>query len=89
MNRKTIVVIHSVGPMMLKSTLAQEIVIAIVWAGLPAQDSGNALVHVLNELFFPSGKHPLTVARRESVYPSTTVRADDDYSEVLLLIMGL
>lgn len=82
-NRKTIVVIHSVGPIILERILAQENVIAVVWAGLPGQESGNALVDILYGLYSPSGKLPYTIAKDESDYPAMVVPADDNYSEGL------
>lgn len=42
----TIVVIHSVGPVMLDDFVDNTNVTAIVWAGLPGQESGNSLVSV-------------------------------------------
>lgn len=39
-NRNTIVVIHSVGPLILERILASPNVVAIVWAGIPGQESG-------------------------------------------------
>ena len=40
-NKKTIVVIHSVGPLILESILSNPNVVAIVWAGIPGQESGR------------------------------------------------
>ena len=84
-NKKTIVVIHSVGPIILEEILAQENVVAIVWAGLPGQESGNALVDVLYGSTTPSGKLPFTIAKAESDYPAEVVPADDDYDEGLYI----
>lgn len=56
--KPTIVVVHSVGPVILESILAQPNVVAIVWAGLPGQESGNALVDILYGDVSPSGKLP-------------------------------
>ena len=82
-NRKTVVVIHSVGPVILERILAQKSIIAIVWAGLPGQESGNALVDILYGLYSPSGKLPYTIAKKESDYPAMVVPGHDDYSEGL------
>ena len=84
-NRKTIVVIHSVGPIILERILAQEGVVAVVWAGLPGQESGNALAEILYGSYSPSGKLPYTIAKRETDYPAMVVPADDDYSEGLYI----
>jgi beta-glucosidase len=64
----TVVVVHSVGPVLLERVLAQPSVKAVVWAGLPGQESGNALVDVLFGDVAPSGKLPYTIARREADY---------------------
>ena len=84
-NRKVIVVVHSVGPIILERILEQGNVVAIVWAGLPAQESGNALVDILYGDYSPSGKLPYTIAKRESDYPAMVVPGDDDYSEGLFI----
>lgn len=38
-NRNTIVVIHSVGPLILEEWIEHENVTAVLWAGLPGQES--------------------------------------------------
>nr|ATQ35964.1 beta-glucosidase [Talaromyces piceae] len=80
-NQKTIVVIHSVGPLVLESILAEPNVVAIVWAGLPGQESGNALVDILYGSTAPSGKLPYTIAKQESDYGTSVVNGDDNFSE--------
>ncbi|KAI2675677.1 CAZyme family GH3 [Penicillium roqueforti] len=65
-NSNVIVVVHSVGPIILETILAQPSVKAIVWAGLPGQESGNALVDVLYGSTSPSGKLPYTIAKQFS-----------------------
>jgi hypothetical protein len=67
-NKKTIVVIHSVGPIILETIVALPNVVAIVWAGLPGQESGNALVDVLYGSTAPSGKLPYTIGKSQSDY---------------------
>jgi beta-glucosidase len=57
-NKNTIIVIHIVGPLILENILAQPNVVAIVWAGIPGQESGNGLVDVLYSSTAPSGKLP-------------------------------
>jgi beta-glucosidase len=84
-NANTIVVIHSVGPLILENILSQSNVKAVVWAGLPGQESGNALVDVLYGSTSPSGKLPYTIALKESDYSSTVAPKDDDYSEGLFI----
>jgi len=64
----TIVVIHSVGPILLDSWYDNENVTAILWAGLPGQESGNAIADVLYGRVNPSGKLPFTFGRQRSDY---------------------
>ncbi|KAI9685828.1 MAG: hypothetical protein M1822_004106 [Bathelium mastoideum] len=84
-NKATIVVIHSVGPLILESILAQPNVVAVVWAGIPGQESGNGLVDVLYGSTSPSGKLPYTIAKAATDYASEPVSGDDSYSEGLYI----
>lgn len=84
-NNNTIVVVHSVGPVILESILALDGVKAVVWAGLPSQESGNALVDILYGSTSPSGKLPYTIAKSESDYGTSISSADDDYAEGLYI----
>lgn len=80
-----VVVVHSVGPIVLDSILSNPSVKAIVWAGLPSQENGNALVDVLYGEVSPSGKLPYTIAKKESDYGSRVVQGDDNFSEGLFI----
>ena len=84
-NKKTIVVIHSVGPLILESILSQPNVVAVVWAGIPGQESGNGLVDVLYGSTSPSGKLPYTIAVSASDYASEPVNGDDSFPEGLYI----
>ena len=85
-NSNVIVVVHSVGPVTLESILAQPSVKAIVWAGLPGQESGNALVEVLYGSTSPSGKLPYTIAKQFSDYGAGWTSAlDDNFVEDLFI----
>ncbi|KAJ8061602.1 hypothetical protein OCU04_009408 [Sclerotinia nivalis] len=84
-NKNTIVVIHSVGPLILESILALPNVVAIIWAGLPGQESGNALVDILYGSVSPSGKLPYTIAKSQADYGTAIANGDDDYSEGLFI----
>jgi beta-glucosidase len=64
----TIVIVHAVGPVLLERLLMQPNVKAIVWAGLPGQESGNALTDILYGDVSPSGKLPFTIAKWEEDY---------------------
>lgn len=67
-NPNVVVVVHSTGPIILESILSHASVKAIVWAGLPGQESGNALVDILYGSTSPNGKLPFTIAKRPSDY---------------------
>lgn len=84
-NKNTIVVVHSVGPLVLESILSTPGVTAVVWAGLPGQESGNALVDVLYGSVSPSGKLPYTIARATADYGTAIVPGDDNFPEGLFV----
>lgn len=58
----TIVVIHSVGAIDVSAWYDNENVTGILWAGLPGQESGNAIVDILYGQANPGGKLPFTMA---------------------------
>ncbi|KAL3441654.1 glycoside hydrolase superfamily [Aspergillus insuetus] len=85
-NTPTIVVVHSVGPILLETILAEPNVIAIVWAGLPGQESGHALTDVLFGDISPSGKLPYTIGKTEADYGAHwTTELVDNFSEGLFI----
>lgn len=84
-NKNVVVVVHSVGPVLLETILAQPNVKAIVWAGLPSQESGNALVDVLYGDVSPSGKLPYTIAKAAADYGTTISGGDSSFSEGLYI----
>ncbi|KAH8692819.1 putative beta-glucosidase [Talaromyces proteolyticus] len=62
----TIVVLHTVGPVLVESWLHHPNITAVLWAGLPGQESGNALVDVLYGKVNPGGKTPFTWGKQRS-----------------------
>ncbi|KAF4213854.1 hypothetical protein CNMCM5878_009916 [Aspergillus fumigatiaffinis] len=85
-SKNVIVVVHSVGPITLETILAQPSVKAIVWAGLPGQESGNALVDVIYGDTAPSGKLPYTIAKQAADYGASWINAEtDDFTEDLYI----
>lgn len=60
-------------------------VVAIVWAGIPGQESGNGLVDVLYGSTSPSGKLPYTIAKQQSDYGTAIATGDDTYAEGLYI----
>ncbi|KAK5111353.1 hypothetical protein LTR62_005193 [Meristemomyces frigidus] len=85
-NKKVIVVVHSVGPIILETILAQPNVQAVVWAGLPSSESGNALVDILWGAKAPNGKLPYTIAKFPSDYGTqVTSGGSDSFPEGLYI----
>ncbi|KAF5582297.1 beta-glucosidase [Fusarium pseudoanthophilum] len=84
----TIVVLHTVGPVLLADYEKNPNITAIVWAGLPGQESGNAIADLLYGKVSP-GRSPFTWGRtRESygtevLYEANNGRGapQDDFSE--------
>ncbi|KAJ5683695.1 uncharacterized protein N7477_000040 [Penicillium maclennaniae] len=77
---------EGVGPVILETILAQPNVKAILWAGLPGQESGNALVDVMYGAVSPSGKLPYTIAKQRSDYGTGWVNAEvDNFAEGLFI----
>ncbi|KAF2477372.1 beta-glucosidase 1 precursor [Lindgomyces ingoldianus] len=77
-NKKTIVVIHSVGPLILEPYIDNDNVVAVVWAGLPGQESGNGLADILYGSTSPNGKLPYTIAKQASDYGTSVAGGDDN-----------
>ncbi|CAO3636962.1 unnamed protein product [Cunninghamella blakesleeana] len=69
-NKNTIVVIHSVGPIIMP-WIDHPNIKAIVWAGLPGEQSGNSLADILYGDVNPSGRLPYTIAVKEGDYAAT------------------
>ncbi|KAI5918027.1 glycoside hydrolase superfamily [Camillea tinctor] len=64
----TIVVFHNAGVRLVDQFIDNPNVTALIFAHLPGQDSGRALVSILYGDVNPSGKLPYTVPRNESDY---------------------
>ncbi len=56
----TIVVIHSTGPVLVDAWYNSPNVTAILWAGVPGQESGTAITDVLYGAVNPAGRTPFT-----------------------------
>ena len=72
-NPNTIVVVHSVGPLILEPWISNPNVTAVLWAGLGGPETGNALVDVLYGDVNPSGRLPYTIAKNVSDYSAGLV----------------
>ena len=64
----TVVVIHSVGAVNLEAIKNNVNVTAILWAGLPGEQSGNSLADVIYGRVNPGAKLPFTIAANRSDY---------------------
>ncbi|CAO3629974.1 unnamed protein product [Mucor hiemalis] len=84
-NKNTIVVIHAVGAVLMP-WIDHPNIKAVLWPGLPGQESGNSLADVVTGKVNPSGRLPYTIAKDESDY---NVDIDEnlkiEYSEKLLM----
>ncbi|ODO05536.1 hypothetical protein I350_04587 [Cryptococcus amylolentus CBS 6273] len=78
-NNNTIVVVHSPGPIIVESWIDHPNVTAVLWAGLPGQESGNALADVLFGDYNPSGRLPYTIAKDRSDYSADIVYTNSEY----------
>lgn len=66
----TIVVLHNAGIRVVDEWIDHPNVTAVIFAGLPGQETGRSLVSVLYGDINPSGRLPYTVAKNESDYGS-------------------
>ncbi|KAJ8517606.1 hypothetical protein ONZ45_g5248 [Pleurotus djamor] len=72
-NNNTIVVVHSVGPLIVEPWIDHPNITAVLWAGLPGTEAGNALVDVLYGSWNPSGRLPYTIAKSPADYSAQLV----------------
>ncbi|KAI9318058.1 glycoside hydrolase superfamily [Dichotomocladium elegans] len=66
-HENVVVVIHSVGPVLMP-WIEHPNVKAVLWAGIPGQETGNSLGDVLFGDVNPSGRLPYTIARNIEDY---------------------
>lgn len=64
----TVLVIHSVGAVNLEAYKNNPNITAIVWAGLPGEQSGNSLADVIYGRVNPGAKLPFSIAANRSDY---------------------
>ena len=82
-NENTVVVIHSTGPVLMP-WIDHENIKAVVWPGLPGQETGNSLADVLFGDVNPSGRLPYTIAKKEEDYAAhVTPESNIEYTEKL------
>ncbi|KAF2125849.1 glycoside hydrolase family 3 protein [Dothidotthia symphoricarpi CBS 119687] len=90
----TIVVIHNAGIRTVDAWIDHPNITAVIFAGVPGQESGHAIADVLYGDVNPSGRLPYTVARHESDYgtllnstvdPSHPAFLQSDFTEGLYI----
>lgn len=64
----TILVIHSTGPVLIGNYSSNPNITAILWAGIPGEQSGNSIADVLYGRVNPSAKLPFTMAETREDY---------------------
>ncbi|KAL8961817.1 MAG: hypothetical protein Q9193_001682 [Seirophora villosa] len=64
----TIVVMHTVGPVLLSNYSENPNITAILWAGLPGEQSGNSIADVLYGRVNPGAKLPFTLGAAREDY---------------------
>jgi hypothetical protein len=69
----TIIILHTVGPVLIETYKNHPNITAILWAGLPGQESGNSITDVLYGKVNPSAKSVFTWAKRDSDYGAEVI----------------
>ncbi|KAJ3334701.1 hypothetical protein HDU93_007388, partial [Gonapodya sp. JEL0774] len=84
--QKTVVVVHSPGPVLVP-WIDHPNVTAVIFAGMPGQETGNAIADVLFGDVNPSGRLPYTVAASRWDYPANVQETSLDihYDEGILV----
>jgi beta-glucosidase len=93
--RSTTVIIHNSGIRLVDNWIDHPNVTAVIYAHLPGQESGNALIEIVYGRQSPSGRLPYTVARNEADYgsilepdnpsPENPFYSQSDFSEGLMI----
>ncbi|KXT08614.1 hypothetical protein AC579_4460 [Pseudocercospora musae] len=89
----TVIVMHTVGPVLVQPWYDNPNVTAIIWAGIPGQESGNAITDILFGRVNPGGKTPFTWGETREDYgtdvlyePNNGVLApQDDFNEGIFI----
>lgn len=89
MCNNTVVVMHTVGAVLVDAWYQNPNVTAIVWAGLPGQESGNSITDILYGKVNPGGKTPFTWGASRGQYGTDllyepnegTAAPQDDFEE--------
>lgn len=68
-----VVVIHAGGAVVMEDWIDLPKVKAVVWAGYPGQESGNAIANILFGEVNPSGRMAFTLGRKEGDWPTNNI----------------
>ena len=68
MCNNTILVMHTVGPVLVGNYSSNPNITAILWAGIPGQESGNSIADVLYGRVNPGARLPFTMAETREDY---------------------
>jgi beta-glucosidase len=79
----SIVVLHTVGPVILEAWIDHPNITDVLYAGLPGQESGNALLDVLTGAVNPSGRLPYTIAKDANDYPAQVVYTNPNNDTII------
>ncbi|KZV95241.1 glycoside hydrolase family 3 protein [Exidia glandulosa HHB12029] len=82
-NANTIVIVNTVGPILLEAWIEHPNVTAVLWAGLPGQEAGNALVDVLYGAVNPSARLPYTIAKRTEDYGTSLTLGETSPKKII------
>ena len=76
-NPNTIVVLHTIGPVLVTDWYANPNITAIIWAGAPGQESGNSLTDILYGKTSP-GRSPFTWGPTRESYGTDVMYQPDN-----------
>lgn len=74
----TILVVHSTGPVLLAEYANHPNITAILWAGVPGEQSGNSITDVLYGKVNPGAKLPFTLAATREDYGTDVLYAPNE-----------
>lgn len=77
-----VVVVHTVGPILIEKWIDLPAVKSVLFAHLPGQEAGNAVVDILFGDSSPSGHLPYTIPRAESDYPDSMGILDNPIGQI-------
>ncbi|ESK85620.1 glycoside hydrolase family 3 protein [Moniliophthora roreri MCA 2997] len=86
-NNNTMVIVNTVGPLILESWIDHPNVTAVLWAGLLANEVGNAITDVLYGDWNPSGRLPYTIAKRVEDYGAPLILGGDSSNLTNIIVV--